>query len=234
MCLRTLFRQPQSQPQLRFINLFNKTTYVMERRFGTVTARVRVLLPFSRRFVPPGRPRGTYRRGNRTTGGLVYNDDGDPSKDDGGPFSADCDRAIRRRGSRVDQQRGPGIGRVLLLLPGRVPLHSRLLQPCTCRRGCRRACNPQDRRRVADPRGTQTLRHLDGHPQPVPRLTQSAACGRARAGRQAAGAVLPATDGFSAHCFLPRNPEALGPSRSPNVCARCLTTTDLHQQRWRE
>ena len=200
----------------------------MERRSGTVTAITRALLPFSRRFVPRDGPGASDRRGNRTTGGLVYYEDGDPSQDDGGPFSADCDRAVRRRGSSVDQRSGPDLCGVLLLLPGRMPLHSRLLQPCTCQRGRRHGRIHAGRSTDADPRGAQSLWRMDGYPAPVTELTQSTARERARTGRHAAGAHFPALAGFGSRHLLPSYPEGLGPSRPPDICGSRLTTTELH------
>ena len=162
------------------------------------------------------------------TDGLVNSDDGDPSEDDGGPFSADCDRAVRRRGSRVDQRSGPDLCGVLLLLPGRMPLHSRLLQPFTCRYGCRHGLIHADRSRDADPRGAQSLWRMDGYPEPVTELAQSTARERARTGRDAAGAHFPALAGFGSRHLLPSYPEGLGPSRPPDICGCRLTTAELH------
>ncbi len=159
---------------------------------------------------------------------MVYNNQGDPNQDNGGPFPADCDRAVRRRGSRVDQRSGPDLCGVLLLLPGRMPLHSRLLQPCTCQRGRRHGRIHADRSRNADPRGTQSLWRMDGYPQPVPELTQSTARERARTGRHAAGAHFPALAGFGSRHLLQSHPEGLGPSRPPDICGSRLTTTELH------
>ncbi len=54
--------------------------------------------------------------------------DDDSKKAGGGSFPADCSCAICGRGGRIERQHESGIGGVLLLLPGRVSLHLRLLQ----------------------------------------------------------------------------------------------------------
>jgi len=172
----------------------------------------------------PGLSRGSESPEGRGKSGLVYNDCDDPNQDNGGPFPTDCNRAVRGRGSRVDQRSGPDLCGVLLLLPGRMPLHSRLLQPCTCQGGRIHA----NRSREADPRGAQSLWRMDGYPEPVTELAQSTARERARTGRHAAGADFPALAGFVSRHLLPSHPQGLGPSRPPDICGSRLTTTELH------
>ncbi len=89
------------------------------------------------RFGAPGWPRGTESPGQKREAGRGIKVDGDPSEAEGRPLHADCSCAIRRRWGRYQRRFEPCIGRVLLLLPGRVPLHGRLLPSRTTRPGRR-------------------------------------------------------------------------------------------------